>query len=250
MTAWMSDRLHRPDVASLAPLPVVPLLQPIADGLWHVQHAFTTKGIAASSRMTIVRLANGALWLHSPVAMSQQLRAEVAALGEVGYLVAPNKLHHLFLADAAAAFPQARLFGAPGLSKKRPDISGLRTLSDETELAWRNDFDQLVVRGFPLAHEVVWFHRPSRTLILTDLCQSWQGPLPFTAALYSSLTGVRNRLAVPRSVRLLIKDKRAFTACARAMLQWPFERVIMAHNSIVDNDAHAAVTRAFSFLDA
>lgn len=240
----MSAPLRPPEVAPLA------LLHPLADGLWHVQHAFKTNGVAATSRMTIVRMADGALWLHSPVAMSQQLRADIAALGVVGYIVAPNKLHHLFLADAAAAFPQAKLFGAPGLSKKRPDIAGLTTLSDEAEPAWRDDFDQLLVRGFPLAHEVVWFHRPSRTLILTDLCQSWQGPLPVTAALYSSLTGVRNRLAVPRTVRLLIKDKRAFAASARAMLQWPFERVIMAHNSILEHGAHAAVTRAFSFLDA
>ena len=171
-------------------------------------------------------------------------------MGEVGYIVAPNKLHHLFLADAARAFPQARLFGAPGLAKKRPDVQGLTSLSDEVEPAWRDDFDQLVVRGFPLAHEVVWFHRPSRTLILTDLCQSWQGPLPFTAAMYSSLTGVRNRLAVPRTVRLLIKDKSAFAACVGTMLQWPFERVILAHNSIVEDGAHAAATRAFSFLHA
>ena len=226
------------------------LLRPVADGLWHVQHAFKTSGISLSSRMTVVRLADGTLWLHSPVPLSPELIAEIAALGTVGAIVAPNKLHHLFLAGAAAAFPQAKLYGAPGLSKKRPDIAGLNSLSGHAEPAWRDDFDQLVVAGFPLANEVVWFHRASRTVILTDLCQLWTGPLPFTSAAYSRLTGVRARLAVPRTVRLMIKDRAAFAASARAIMQWPFERVILAHNAIVEDDAHAAVTRAFAFLNA
>ena len=222
------------------------LLTPLAANLWHVTHRFKANGVGLTSRMTVVRLSDGRLWLHSPVPITPQLQGELAALGQVAWIVAPNKLHHLFLSDAAAAFPGAQLYGAPGLAKKRPDVSGLQTLGADVVPAWREDFDQLVVAGFPIAHEVVWFHRPSRTLILTDLCQFWEGPLSWSGAAYAHLTGVRKRLAVPRTVRLMIKDKAAFAASARAIMQWRFERVIVAHNAIVEQDAHTVVARAFA----
>ncbi len=222
------------------------MLQAIAPDLWHAQHQFTVNGLAASSRMTVVRLADGRLWLHSPVPITPGLREQVATLGEVAYIVAPNKMHHLFLSSCAASFPTALLFGAPGLAKKRPDVTGLRTLGPGAEAAWAADLDQILVRGIPVMHESAWFHRASRTLILTDLCQLWEGALPLSARAYATLTGVRRQLAVPRTVRLLVKDRQAAAESARRILAWPFERVIMAHNSIVEQGAHAAVARAFT----
>ncbi len=222
------------------------MLQAIAPDLWHAQHRFKVNGLAASSRMTVVRLADGRLWLHSPVPMTPALREQLATLGEVGHIVAPNKMHHLFLSDCAAAFPAAQLFGAPGLARKRPDVAGLRTLGHAPQADWAQDFDQVFVRGIPVTHETVWFHRATRTLILTDLCQLWEGELPLSARAYATLTGVRKRLAVPHTVRLMVKDRAAVADSARQILAWPFERVIMAHNAIVERDAHAAVTQAFA----
>ncbi|MES2015251.1 MAG: DUF4336 domain-containing protein [Pseudomonadota bacterium] len=224
------------------------MLQQIAPELWHAVHQFRIAGAAVSTRMTVVRLAGGKLWLHSPVPLSTALRAQLDALGEVAYIVAPCKFHHLYLSACAAAYPAAQLFGAPGLDRKRPDVAGLRTLGPVAEPAWQQDLEQLQVRGLPIGNEVVWYHAASRTLILTDLCQFWQGPLPLLAVLYATLTGVRKRLAVPFSVRLMVKDKAALADSARQILQWPFERVVMAHNAIVEHDAHAATTRALAVL--
>ena len=222
------------------------MLQQITPDLWHAVHFFRLAGATVSTRMTVVRLADGKLWLHSPVPLSAQMRAQLALLGEVAYIVAPSKMHHLFLSACAAAYPSARLFGAPGLAKKRPDVAGLRTLGPVSEPGWQHDLEQLQVRGLPIGNEVVWFHHASRTLILTDLCQFWQGELGFGAALFATLTGVRKRLAVPHSVRLSVRDKDAVAESARQMLRWPFERVVMAHNAIIERDAHAEMTRALA----
>jgi hypothetical protein len=46
--------------------------------------------------MAAIRLSGGSLFVWSPVALTEDLRAEVDALGEVRYLVAPNSLHHGF----------------------------------------------------------------------------------------------------------------------------------------------------------
>ena len=50
-----------------------------------------------TTRMVVIRLADGSLWLHSPIQFTSDLAKQIDALGEVRYLVAPNKLHHLFL---------------------------------------------------------------------------------------------------------------------------------------------------------
>jgi hypothetical protein len=97
-------------------------------------------------------------------------------------------------------------------------------LTDLNEAGWQDDFDQLIIRGLPISNECIWFHRASRTLIMTDLCQWWVGELPFAARL---------------------KDRAAVAESACQILAWPFDRVIAAHNAIIERDGHAAVARAF-----
>ncbi|HTD05843.1 DUF4336 domain-containing protein [Undibacterium sp.] len=225
------------------------MLQTIAPNIWHTQHEFVANGMRVSSRMTVVRLSDSSLWVHSPVPLSADIRAQLSALGDVQYIVAPNKTHHLFISEYIAAFPQAKIFGAPGLLAKRPDLNALRELTSSVEPEWQEDLGQIFFEGIPFGNETVWFHRSSRTLIITDLCQWWQGDLPLTATIYANLTGVRTRLAVPRTVRWLVKDHHAAQSSARRILQWPFERVVLAHNSIIDVDAHAAVKMAFACFE-
>jgi hypothetical protein len=225
------------------------MLQAIAPNIWHLEHAFTVAGMGVSSRMTVVRLTNNKLWLHSPVPLSAQVRAQMAALGEVAFVVAPNKYHHLFAAECMAAFPQARLYGAPGLPAKRPDLKGMQELKPAIEPEWQQDLEQIFFAGVPIGNETVWYHKQSRTLILTDICQWWQGDLPLPAKLFGSLAGVRKQLAVPRIIRLMTKDRHAAQASARKILQWPFERVVVAHNCILEAGAHAAVERAFDWFE-
>jgi hypothetical protein len=221
------------------------MLQNIVPHIWHTQHNFVVNGIRISSRMTVVRLQDSSLWLHSPVPISSELKAELTALGEVKYVVAPSKMHHLFVANCMAAFPQASLFGAPGLQAKRPDLQGMRELQAVAELPWQADLEQLFFAGMPLVNETVWFHKPSRTLIVTDLLQCYQGELSFGLKLYARLTGTLNHMAVPRTVRWLVKDKTAALASAKKILDWPFERVLVAHKVILETDAHAVVEKAF-----
>jgi hypothetical protein len=104
------------------------------------------------------------------------------------------------------------------------------------------------VEGIPSVNETAWFHKASRTLILTDLCQWWQGDLGVGGSALAMLAGVRRQLAVSRTVRLLVKDRAAVRASADRILQWPFERVIVAHNVILEDGAHAAVARALQYF--
>jgi len=57
----------------------------ITADLWHLQHHFVVNGLQISSRMTVVRLNDASLWLHSPVPLSAEVRAQLATLGTVRY---------------------------------------------------------------------------------------------------------------------------------------------------------------------
>lgn len=244
--SFKTRRLPRTTIGyDLQPDPNTMLL-PLAPDLWHAPHAFSANGIPVTTRMTVVRLPCGRLWLHSPVPVDEALRTSLAALGEVAWIVAPSKTHHLFVPACAQAFPAATLYGAPGLRAKRPDLGRLEELPAAGAAPWAPELAWLLFEGIPFANETVWFHRRSATLVLTDLVQWWPGALPWRSRGYAALTGVRRQPAVARTVRALVRDREAARASAERILRWPFERVVMAHNAIVETDAHARLRQAFA----
>ena len=119
--------------------------------------------------MTVIRLPDGGLFLHSPVRLDDRLRSELDALGTVRAVVAPNKAHHLYVGDYRVPYPKARFYGALGLQTKRRDLAFFGMLGDEPMPEWRGAIEQRFFRGAPWLNEVVFFHPASRTLVLTDL---------------------------------------------------------------------------------
>lgn len=224
-------------------------LHALAPNLWHAQHQFSVFGIQASSRMTVVRFANGQLWLHSPIRLTPELQAAVNTLGEVTWLVAPSKMHHLFVGDWQQAFPQAKLYGPRGLARKRPDLTTLQPLAEQALPEWADELLQLPIRGIPAMGESVWLHRASETLILTDLCMWIMGDIPASSRAYASLMGVRKAPNVSRLVRFVTRDKPAARDSVRQMLQWPISRVILAHNTVLEQDAKATLLQALSWFE-
>jgi hypothetical protein len=224
------------------------MLQPIDDNLWHATHAFTANGLPITTRMTVVRLPGRKLLLHSPIPLTSALRGQLEELGAVAFIVAPNKMHHLFLVPCMAAFPGAAVYGPRGLRQKRPGLGAMLELPAGDVPAWLPDLEHLAFDGIPAGCESVWFHRPSATLIVTDVLQWMRGDLAWATRAYATLTGVRRGLAVPRTVRALVRDRAAAARSAQRVLQWPFTRVVTAHNAIVDTDAHGQAAQAFAVL--
>jgi hypothetical protein len=220
------------------------MLIPIARNIWHKQHHFSVSGVPISSRMTIIKLTSGQIFLHSPVPLDLAEKESIDALGEVKFIIAPNRFHHLFDGDLAALYPQASLFGVPGLAKKRPDLGKLQILTPAPG-HWAPELEYLMFNGIPAANETIWFHTPSGSLIITDLCQWWRGDIGWRAALWNTLVGTRKKLNVPRTIRSLVRDPAAAKASAQQILQWPIQRIILAHNSIIEEDAHAKLRDAF-----
>ncbi len=198
--------------------------------------------------MTVMRLADGSLLLHSPVALDAGLRTELDALGPVRYAVAPNRVHHLYAGGVAAAYPEARLWVGPGVERKRPDLVYTAVLGDEAPPEWRGQVDQVFFAGRPYENEVVFFHRASRTLILCDLAFNF-GPTGALATRWlMRLIRSYGRFGPSTLDPWLIKDRAAACASLERILAWDFDRVIVAHGDVLEHGGHAALSHGYRWL--
>ncbi len=225
------------------------MLRAITDNIWEeIQDLVMPGRVHFSCRMTVIRLNDGSLLLHSPVRRSEALAAALADLGPVRHLVAPNCLHHLFLKDWVDAYPEARLYAPAGLGKKRKDLNIDEELTGQAPAAWSEEMDQCSIAGTPWLSEIVFFHRPSKTLIVTDLVFHIHDTKGWITHLVMRMAGVWRRLTQSRMIRLFVKDRAAAGASVRDMLVWDFERVIMAHGEIVEKDAQKVMPQALAWM--
>lgn len=224
---------------------------PFGQDIWTVAGRTTqVAGFAYPTRMIVVRLTGGALFIWSPVALSTELRDAVDLLGPVDHVVAPNALHHRFLGEWRLAYSAARFHAPPRLRAKRPDILFDGDLDDVPAPEWSNDLDQVIFRGNRITTEVVFFHRASRTVIFADLFQhferGWFTGWRALAAKLDLLTAPEP--AVPRKFRLAFTDRRAARRSLEIVMRWPAERLLAAHAAPVEQNGRAAVSRAFEWL--
>lgn len=228
------------------------MLNSVGDNIWTVDgDAVIFYGMPYFTRMTIVRLADGALWLHSPRELSAPLAAEVSALGEVKYIVAPNKLHHLFIRQWLQAFPAAQAYSAPGLAEKRPDIAFAKRLEAQPEPEWADDIGQTLFSGSSVMQEVVFFHKPSKTLIVADLIENFK-PESLNAwqKIVARMAGI---LApdgkTPADWRLsFIFGKAQARRSLATLLEWQPENIIIAHGECIFGNAPGFLKKSFSWV--
>lgn len=208
-------------------------------------------GFQFPTRMAVIRLPDeGGLWVWSPVALTPDIRNAVDALGPISHLVAPNNLHYTFLADWADAYPDARVHAAPGLTHQLAETPIHSTIDDNPDPSWAGMVDQKVVRGNRITTEVVFFHRESGTVLVTDLVQ--QIPKDW----YSGWRALVARLdlmtapipSVPRKFRMATTNKAAAREGVRHILEWSFDRLVMAHGAPMQTGGKEALRQAFGWL--
>lgn len=222
-------------------------LRPFAEEIWEGEYPLRTMGMVFPARMTVIRLDQGRLFLHSPLPLTTGLKHQLDALGRVSYVVAPNSFHHLFAAEYAV-YPEAELFIAPGLEKKRRDLKYHAVLGDTPPAQWAGRIDQVRLAGAAVLNEVVFFHRASRTLILTDLAANVGRTASAPARLYFRLAGTYGRLGQNRLIRWLVRDRRAARRSVERMLQWDIERMLMAHGAPLTSGGAQALRTVFAWL--
>ncbi|MGB7419066.1 MAG: DUF4336 domain-containing protein [Erythrobacter sp.] len=245
------------EVGSPGYTPYQPQLIPVARGadLWtvegpEVRYRFAGLHVPCPTRMTVVRLRDGSLWIHSPVQLTPQLASDLAKIGAVSVLIAPNRNHFLSLAQWAGAYPDAQVFAAPGLSD-RTGVPPHETLSEGLAIPWADEIAHIT---FLLGDftEVVFFHRKSRTLVVTGLMMNYESGriCNLLMRLFLKLGGATGPRGNPSiDMRTALRPYRSqLEAGLRRAIDYAPEQIILAHGQCYERDAVAEIGRAFPFV--
>lgn len=211
-------------------------MKELVENIWVHEDEIALLGTPLALRMTIVKLVNGKLWVHSPTKISDELVEEVARLGEVGYIVAASNGHNLFLKEWISAFPGAEVVVSGGIPKKLGLEDGFTVLGPGFENVWSEDLDWEYMPGMEFFNESVFLHRESKSLIVTDFIQNYQIAEPtFVQKYIFGPIGFKEIcLAPPLKWGIFYKDKAAFQASAERIKQWEFDRIIVTHGDIIE----------------
>lgn len=231
------------------------VLKPVAEDIWLVDGpAIRFYGMPFSTRMTVLRLENGDVWLHSPTKLTEELASEVAALGRVVHLVAPNWIHYAYVGEWQKRFVDALTWAAPGVQERAVkhgmDLRFDHDLGPVAEGPWTGEIEQMIVEGSKIHREAVFFHHASKTLILTDLIENLEpAKLSWWMRIATRIGGIRDPDGqMPRDMRLSFTDKTRLREAVERMIGWAPERVILAHGRWYERHGVAELRRAFRFV--
>lgn len=240
-------------MSCLKPYSPIGTLKRVTDALWiidgpEVRMRYFGLSVPFTTRATVVRLPDGRLWIHSPVALDETLAQALEQIGPVAHLVAPNTLHWTWVGAWKARWPQARVH-APSqlLQNERFDATCVDdVLGASPPAAWQGVFEQVVVPG-SLLTEVVFFHRPTCTLVLTDLIENFEAErVCWRWRWLMRLFGtVDPDGKAPYDMQLSFRRHRP---AVRQMIDWAAQRVVNAHGRWYERNGTAEVERAFRWV--
>lgn len=201
-------------------------------------------GIHVGARATVMETDAGVL-LHSPLPRRDMQPGLSANVGVEAprWVVAPNLLHHLFVGEWIDAGCEA--WAAPGLPEKRADLTFHGVLADAPTFG--PDIGVFPLTCFAFTNEVVFLHRPSRTLVVTDLVFHFGRDAPW-------LTRVAMACAAgyPGCRTTLLERVGFHRPTARreigALLELDFDRLVMAHGHPIETGGRDALRDAMRWL--
>jgi len=158
----------------------------------------------------------------------------------VTQLISPNLFHWIYLKKAKEVFPEAKIWALSGLHRKTQKINpdyfldkDFWPFGEELSLHW--------IMGMPKFNEFVFFHKKSKTLIVTDLFFNLSGHFSFIESLILRALGTYQRFAVSKLFLTQVKDRKKFQESLNNILEIDFENIVMAHGNKVIGNGKALV---------
>jgi hypothetical protein len=218
----------------------------LAPGIWTTARPQRFWGIETGTRMTVVQLDRGELFVHCPVALDTSTRREVEALGEVRVVVCSSLYHHLYAGQWMQAYPQATFCACPGLERKRSDLHFDHVLGDAPHELWSGELEQVFFSA-RFEREVVFFHPKSRTLITADALLNLS---KHSSRLTRAVAFMMGNDAPGKGYleRIAVRNRAAAREQVARMLDWPCERIVLAHGALVERNGREVLRRAYAWL--
>ncbi len=206
----------------------------IAEDVVLMQFPLRGFGIDFGRNVTLLRLRDGRVVIHSTAPFSQADVASIRRFGEPSWLVDATLMHDTFAQQARSALEKIPYLAPAGFAK----VSGVAIEPLASPPAeWAGEIDVLQIGGLRKINEYAFFHRASRTLVLTDLLFHFPADSQGWPRFF-----VRHAMRLPELIgisaffRLMIRDREAFRRSMARMLDWNFERVIVAHHEVIVTD--------------
>jgi len=221
----------------------------IPDQIWLLDYPVKYAGCRFNARMSIVRLANDALMLHSPCDMDDAIANAISGLGAVSCIVAPGSFHHMYVAKAQSRFPAAQTYLCPGVERKVPGLRFDWILGDRPPMEWGGTMDQVLIRGCRFMWEVAMLHKPSKTLLLVDAIENFTdktADVGWQVKAWFKLFGMWNVPKPAPEYRLGWSDKIAARSSLEKILAWDFDSIVLSHGDNITENAKEQARRAWT----
>ena len=221
----------------------------VPNQLWCIETPMTMLGLQFGARLTIARLRDDKLWVHAPFAISDEDKTAIDEQGAVAHIVAPNNFHFKEIGEFARRFPDAQLWVVPALATKLDEIPHLPLHSMPPD--WSADFDAVLFDAALGYEEWIFCHRATRSLILTDLILNVPRPDNALGRIASAILDEGRGAKPSRLVRAAIlggRDLKSAREILHQVLEWKFERIVMAHGAVVARDGKRVLRRAMRWL--
>jgi len=236
--------------------PPLNTLKAAAENVWVVDGPAIRFGLPLlkmqfPTRMTVIRLSDRRLFIHSPTPVLARLEADVLKLGQPCWIIAPNRLHYWWVTDWQRTFPDAQVYLAPRVQQQdrgRIDFAA-HSLDRDSGYPWDAEIATLRISGRYMT-EFDFFHYASRTLILTDLIENFESAKlgSWLSRLLTKIGGVRDPDgSMPRDMRTTFPSQ-TLKAAVETMMTWNPERVILAHGRWYQANGADELRRAFRWL--
>ena len=189
--------------------------------------------------------------MHSPIDLTAVVKGVVTDLGgEVSALIAPNKFHHLFIEQWIEEFPHARVFAESQVKRKVPSLAIAEEITNVPPELYSAEIDQVVFGGNRMFTEAVFFHKDSRTLILTDLMINLRTEkVKFLPKLFLKFEGITfPNGGIPRLYRWFTTDRSQAKQALAVIQKWSPERLIFCHGEPFEDSAQIVINREFGWL--
>ena len=219
----------------------------VPDVIWVTERPVWFGGVRLRSRTTVVRLAGGALWVHSPGPPTEQICAQLDALGDVRWIVVPNRFHHLQAPATAARYPKAQVVGPKSVEPRNPQVRLTTSPDDPAYLRATAELTALPLARVPFLDETVFFHAASGSLIAADLLIC-AGPRDhWTWRTAARIWGRYGKVGTPPDVRMKTRPSTAAAASIAQLAALPLQRILVAHADPITDHPARQLAEAWTF---